>query len=300
MKDLLALVSDSMFIALQVKHKLAPSIRPIDVTPRSARRVQHTRTWFMTLLVSICCLGAMDSIAQSTQQDSTKKESEKKTHFLIEPYFLAPTMKGEIGIRNLPNITVDANPGDIFDQLKFAAMAYVEVDYDHKFAITTDFIFMRLESDVKPNTLVSSGTNTTKQLVFEIAGLIRLAPWFEVGAGSRVLDMKAELDLNTTNGHREESSRKTWMNPILVVRSQGVIRDRWLLQFRGDIGGFGLGSDFAWQIQANAGYQFSKLFRATIGYRVLDEDYKKGDGEERFLYDIATSGPVLRIGFTFQ
>ena len=74
------------------------------------------------------------------------------------------------------------------------------------------------------------------------------------------------------------------MDPIIIVRSNSAINDKWLLQFRGDVGGFGLVSDFTWQVQANVGYQFSKLVSATIGYRVLDVDYDKGDGTEHFAY----------------
>ncbi|HTF17236.1 MAG TPA: hypothetical protein VK658_04135 [Chryseolinea sp.] len=227
------------------------------------------------------------------------QDEDKKIRFLIEPYFLAPTMKGNIGIRELPAVEVDADPGDIFGQLKFGAMAYIEVNYDDKFSVTTDFLVMRLEDDLKPTASVG-GTSTAKQLVFEWAGLVRVAPWLEVGAGGRVMDMKVDLDLNTMNGPRSAESRKTWMDPIIIVRSQGTVYEKLLLQFRGDIGGFGLASDFTWQIQANVGYKFSKLLSATIGYRVLDVNYDKGSGDERFMYDIATSGPVLRVGFTWK
>jgi hypothetical protein len=235
-----------------------------------------------------------------TPTDARAQDSEKKTHFLVEPYFMVPTMKGDIAVRQLPASEVDADPGDIFGQLKFGAMAYIEVNYDNKWAFSTDFLFMDLEADVKPNALVTGGTISAKQLAFEFAGLKRVAPWFEVGVGGRVIDMKIDADLNTVSGGRSGSRRKTWGDPIIIVRSQGAINEKWLLQFRGDIGGFGLASDFTWQIQANVGYQFSKLVSATIGYRVLDVNYDKGDGEERFMYDISTSGPVIRVGFRWE
>jgi hypothetical protein len=233
-------------------------------------------------------------------QPAMAQDSDGKTHFLIEPYFMIPTMKGEIGVRRLPVAEVDADPCDIFSQLKFGAMAYVEVNYDNKWAVTTDFIYMKLEQDIKPNAIIDAGLSTAKQLAFEFAFLKRVASSFEVGIGGRVIDMKADLDLTTSNGVQSGSSRKTWMDPIIIVRSQAVVHDKWLLQFRGDVGGFGIVSDFTWQIQANVGYQFSKLVGAKIGYRVLDVDYDNGDETERFAYDMSTSGPVLRVAFTFD
>ena len=46
-------------------------------------------------------------------------------------------------------------------------------------------------------------------------------------------------------------------------------------------------------------YRFSKLFQLTDGYRVLSVAYNKGTGDDRFLYDIDTFGPVIRFGFIF-
>ena len=231
---------------------------------------------------------------------SSAQDSEKKTHFLIEPYFMAPTMKGDIGVRQLPVTEVDADAGDIFGQLKFGAMAYIEVNYDNKWSVSTDFLFMDLESDVKPNALITGGTASVKQLAFEFAGLWRIAQWFEAGVGGRVIDMKLDVDLSTVSGDRSGDRRRTWADPIIIVRSQGKIHDKLLLQFRGDIGGFGIASDLTWQIQANVGYQFSKLVNASIGYRVLDIKYDQGSDSEHFMYDMATSGPVIRVGFSWE
>ena len=70
---------------------------------------------------------------------------------------MAPTMKGEIAARQLPAVEVDADPGDIFGQLKFGAMAFIEVNYDNKWSVGTDFLYMNLEQDVKPNAVITSG-----------------------------------------------------------------------------------------------------------------------------------------------
>lgn len=49
---------------------------------------------------------------------------ENKWGFLIEPYLLFPNMSGDIGIRNLPEAEIDANPGDKFiDNLSIMATA---------------------------------------------------------------------------------------------------------------------------------------------------------------------------------
>ena len=159
---------------------------------------------------------------------------------------------------------------------------------------------MKLGQDVKSDgILVTGGDVTMKQTAWELAGLKRITSWLEAGLGGRIVSLYTGLNLQTVNEPREGSAKKTWFDPIVIVRAQGAIKDKWLLQFRGDIGGFGIGSDFSWQIQANAGYRFSKLFQATIGYRVIGIDYDKGEGMDRFVYNVDTYGPVIHMGFNF-
>lgn len=100
---------------------------------------------------------------------------EKKWNFLTEVYLMFPYMDGAVGVGNEITAPVDANPGDIFNKLKFAAMLYVEVHTD-KWALTSDIVYMNLSQEVTPGTLLHSGTVTAKQFVWEAAGLCRLTP----------------------------------------------------------------------------------------------------------------------------
>jgi hypothetical protein len=112
-----------------------------------------------------------------------------------------------------------------------------------------------------------------------------------------VLGAGVDLQTETFLGTRDisDSDNKTWVDPIIVLRSNHVFKEKWLLNLRGDIGGFGIGSKFAWQAQAYGGYRFSELFQLTAGYRIISIDYNK----DNFVYDVNTYGPVLRLGFNF-
>jgi hypothetical protein len=68
---------------------------------------------------------------------------------------------------------------------------------------------------------------------------------------------------------------------------------------RGEFGGFGLGSSNAWQVQAIGGYRFSKLFELSGGFRAISLDYEKGSGSNAFVYDVGTTGPMVRLGLNF-
>jgi hypothetical protein len=230
-------------------------------------------------------------------------EKAKEWHFLTDLYLMFPYMDGEAGIGNLITVPVDANPGDIFSKLKMAAMLYFEAHND-KWAITSDLVYMNLNQEVTPGTLLHSGDVTAKQLVWEPAVLYRFFSFLELGAGVRLNNISTDIDVrrNVIPAGTEQvtaSGSKTWFDPILIARITAEIKDKWLFQFRGDLGGFGVGSDFTWQLQAYTGYRFSKLFQLTAGYRVLGTDYDKGADEERFIFNVKEFGPVIRFGFNF-
>jgi len=228
---------------------------------------------------------------------------EKKWNFLTDVYLMFPNMDGETGKGDLLSVPVDANPGDIFSKLKMAAMLYVEAKTD-KWAISSDLVYMNLNQEVTPGTLLHSGEVKAKEFIWEPAGLYRIVPFWEVGLGGRLTSLSTEIDVrrNVFPAGTEEvtaSGSKTWMDPIIITRLSADINQKWLFQFRGDIGGFGIGSDLTWQLQAYAGYWFGKVFQLTGGYRYLSVDYDKGSDKERFVFNMASFGPVIRFGFNF-
>ena len=257
---------------------------------------------YQGIITPICyflliCFCGINSLA--AQEPGT----EKKWHFLADVYIMFPYMDGETGFGNSLTVPIDANPGDIFSKLKMAAMLYFEARTD-KWAITSDLVYMNLNQEVTPGTLLHSGTVTAKQLVWEVAGLYRVFPFLEVGAGGRLNNLQTEIDVrrNVFPAGTEEFysiHSDTWFDPILITRLSTDINDKWLFQFRGDFGGFGLGSDFTWQLQAYAGYRFTKVFQLTAGYRVLSTDYHKGADSDEFFFKVKEFGPVIRFGFNF-
>ena len=236
--------------------------------------------------------------------DSEENSNSKKWNFLAEAYFLFPYMSGDTGIGNLPNVEIDANPGDILSQLSMGAMFYFEADIE-KWAFSSDFIYMNLGKglDAEPSAIVNFGTVELKQLMWELAAFRKLLPYLDAGLGLRLnsLDISSSINRNSLSGviNQYRSDGQTWVDPFIVARFHDQGDSKFLYQLRADIGGFGVGSDLAWQIQAYLGYRFNDLIQASAGYRILSMDYDKGSGSDRFLYDVDTSGPVIRVGFNF-
>ncbi len=253
-------------------------------------RFKHNTIGLLLLVGIILSLTPVTVLAQ----DST--DSSKKWEFTVAPYILFPNMRGETTIRGL-SIDVNANTSDIFSRLDFGAMLYAEMS-NEKWAIAFDVLYMSLsDNGVLPLTQREASVSM-KQLAVELVGLRRLAPWVELGVGGRlnVVDGGLFVPEGVVLPGQDLGQSETWFDPLIAYRFTLPNESKWNFSVRGDIGGFGIGSKFSWQIYPMVGYRFSKLFELAIAYRAIGMDYVNSD--ESFKMDMILFGP--EIGFLFH
>ena len=128
--------------------------------------------------------------------------------------------------------------------------------------------------------------------------------------GGRYTDLDVKLDVTrfrriagTTTGSSYEDG-KDWTDPIFGARILWDLYRRWSFAAGGNIGGFGVGSDFAWMADIMGGYRFrvlSKQDNASVffGYRALYQDYTEGSGADLFEYKTTMHGPIVGVSFGF-
>jgi hypothetical protein len=94
-----------------------------------------------------------------------------------------------------------------------------------------------------------------------------------------------------------------WVDPVVGLRVRHSFSPGNDLEMRGDIGGFGAGSKFAWQFYSGysrdfefKGYKFTSL----VGYRALGLDYSTylWNGKENGIKAVV-HGPVLGASMKF-
>jgi len=207
----------------------------------------------------------------------------------VAPYFMGAAMSGNTAVRGR-EVDVDVSASDIFSNLQFGAMGLV-VARKGNWGLGADAIWMALGTTVR-NTNVDFN-----QGAFAFYGLRRLGSAADLTLGMRVNTLQGKLGFKTLGV--DVSQDKTWVDPLvgLTLRSPGQHRVR--LQVYTEIGGFGAGSDFTWQIFPTLGWKLTDHFSLEAGYRWLDLDYETGDGNERFVYDVLTQGPVGGLAFRF-
>jgi hypothetical protein len=248
-------------------------------------------------LVSLCSISPGNTNAQIF------KDSSSKYKLYLEPYLMFTSMSGTTALGNLPSTFICVPASEVFSHLKIGGMLYAEVHND-KLAYTSDLFYANLSQDASTKNDVISGTASLKQFLWELEGLYKLNPWLEVGVGARINNITAGLNVNVVvpggGSNRNGSKSNTWVDPLIVTRLKTVLHDKWLLQLRADMGGFGIGSQFAWQLQPDIFYRASKLMQFGIGYRIISMNYTNNkSGSDYFLYDMEEYGPQIRIGFNF-
>lgn len=91
------------------------------------------------------------------------------------------------------------------------------------------------------------------------------------------------------------SGSKEWVDPIVGIRAQWNLTRRLFLNVKGDVGGFGVASDFAWTAQGTVGFNFTDSVFVELGYKHAGIDYTSGD----FVYDVDLSGAFVGMGLRF-
>jgi hypothetical protein len=231
-------------------------------------------------------------------------EKQKKWNFALAPYLIFPFMNGSVSLAN-QSISVNANTRDLLKRLNWALMLYFEAAHP-KFSIITDILYMNLADG---GTLPSGRRDAElrmQQLATEFVFLGRLASWFELGFGGRVNFVQAGITApaGMLLPAIDLDFRQTWFDPLVALRfSVPFKNDHWRLGLRADVGGFTLGSTYAWQVYPYGGYNFDgikdrRVFELVAAFRAFGMKYETGSGPSRFVYDMIIWGP--EVGFVFH
>jgi hypothetical protein len=277
-------------------------MRPM-LTPMSLVRRTHLRLAGVILIVGLHATAA---------GAETNARPNWMTGWTVDAaiYAWATAIDGTVGVGGV-DASVDNSFADTLEQSDslLAFMGHAEARRGH-WGLLLDTVYVKLGYDD-----VAVGTaeaDATSELVFvELGGFYEFGRWPLGGpardvswslqglGGARYSYVGNEIDV--VGGPRLDQS-KDWVDPFVGLRAAVAFSDSWDASLRGDVGGFGLGSDFSWQLVALLGYRFP-LFgadaKAAIGYRALSQDYDSGSGSERFKWDTTLHGPILGVSVRF-
>jgi hypothetical protein len=217
-------------------------------------------------------------------------------------YGIGASIDGKTGIGNA-TADVDVGFDDILDNLEFGAMVAYRAERG-RWAVVADLIYMALEQE-KDGLGVSGATRAkveADQLIFEVDGSYALTERLDAYGGLRYWQLDTELEVvggGPLGATLSADKTEDWVDPLVGLRYVLPITDRWQLIGRGDIGGFGVGSDFTWHVSGFAAWQVSEHGSVLLGFRFLDVDYDDGSGTGRFRWDVTEGGPSAGFAWRF-
>jgi len=216
----------------------------------------------------------------------------------VAPYLMGAAMKGTVAVAG-QEATLDMSASDIFSNLQFGAMGFV-VARKGSWGVGGDAIWMSLGANgTAPGPLGTTASADMSQGAFAFYGLRRLGASADFFFGGRVNYLGANLRIDGPLQVRSIDGSKTWFDPIVGLQLHTpAAGKRWHAQVYTEIGGFGAGSTFTWQVFPTIGVNLSERASLEIGYRWLDIDYSTGEAATLFKYDVLTQGPI--VGFSFR
>lgn len=230
--------------------------------------------------------------------------TDDRWHFLIGVPIWFPGYDGTT-IVNGQESDEDSHPRDIVQKvnghLNLAGALHFEAE-KNRFGFLADALYM----DLRANTDADNGEGSLKAFIGELAGFYTLVEpragakgWGEfrgdVLAGARVTWLELGLETDTL----DVSADKTFVDPFVGARVELGLTDWLYYKLRGDIGGFGVGSDLVWNVDTGLEFRLTKNFDIGLGYRWLNYNFQEGSGSNEFEFDATISGPYVNVQFRF-
>ena len=266
---------------------------------------------FNGLIVAMFILACRFPAPWANAQENSSTGNAWEFHLI--PYFWMAGLDGDTTFKGNKS-QVDASFSDILDNLDIGALVHFEAHKD-KWGFFLDTNYLKLSADAHvddPSVGRIDANLEVKQWVIDFGGLYRFGRWIlgstgdremflELLGGGRYWNLKTELDLNAPLAGLGVNAKvsEDWIDPFIGLRLLAELTPKLSLSVRGDIGGFGVGSDFSWNASAIFGYSFSEMISVWLGYRALGVDYEDGSGPDKFAYDVTMSGPIVGLGFKF-
>ena len=169
---------------------------------------------------------------------------------------------------------VDLTSSKIFENLQFGAMADYRGEAP-KWAVAADIVYMGLGATGTGDRGRATAEVDVDEWLVEATGSYRITPAFEAVGGGRYTSLSAAIELR--DGPRGPTTTTSKAPPGSIRSSErgwpSRSRRRSRLALRGMIGGFGVGCDFTWDVDARLKWHASRSVALSVGYRYLDQDY---------------------------
>ena len=266
--------------------------------------------------------------AFSSAETKPAMPAQDKWEYAVIPYGIMAALKGSLTIKGI-EAKIDMSFSDILSDLELAGMMHMEAKKG-RWGFFLDPTYMKLKTSGEGTKSLSGplGQRTVgilvdtdismEQWAADFGGFYELIKipvgqdkdkmmYLDLLVGGRYWYLSGDIDVGLvrdTNGNQvarsiSENGSRQWIDPFIGFRTRFQLTKDLLMVFRGDVGGFSVGSKFGWNVSGYLGYSVSEMVSLWAGYRALGVNYQTGSGTDKFVYDVTIQGPAIGVGFRF-
>ncbi len=216
------------------------------------------------LIVAVVCAFTFGSSANAADWTYT-----------LSPYGWGAGIDGSVSVGEL-STDVEVGFDDILDNMDWGVLAAFEAHNGDSF-ILVDAVYITLNanSQVGP---ASAKVGLDELIVTAVYGVQVNDTPFAIFGGARYLSI--DTSIRDRSGLGLSASKDIDMvDPILGGRMTLPVNDRAGFVVTGDVGGFGAGTDFTWEVIATVYTKITDSIVGAVGYRAMNFDHDD-DGVE--------------------
>jgi hypothetical protein len=261
--------------------------------------------------------------------------------FSFTPYGWLPWVSGNMVVKGR-NLDVAVDPSQIINSLDWPSIVPMWMSYAEarrgQLSLFNDIVYANLSGSGGFSGTVSGRVATATfgahvEADYQLA-IVEAGAAYEIwsrgsqgSAGSTAFDLLAgarywhqDVDISadltgtvalngplglTVHGDRAiaKSGSVDWVDPFIGARVRQQLAPGQEIVLRGDVGGFGAGSQFSWQGIATynwlLGVTHGIPVDGYVGFRALSADYSQGSGTSKFEFDNVIYGPVIGATMRF-
>lgn len=229
-------------------------------------------------------------------QESAARDAEPTNSAQITVYGWMAGATGQLRpFAGAPTLAFDNSFGEVIEDLDAAFFANALVRRD-RLILAADVSYAALSREgVVPPGIPAAGKVSQLAITALAGARVVEGPGvtLDLLAGARLWDLGGEVAVPLAGV--AVAPGKTFVDPVFATRINASVAPRLSALLQGDLGGFGAGSDFTYQVTGTLNYRVTDRWFLSAGWRHLHLDYN--DGGTRF--EGNQTGPILGITHRF-
>jgi hypothetical protein len=199
---------------------------------------------------------------------SAEAESSTKWRFSLRPYLFLSGVSGSVtaGPFTFP---INSSFSDLLDNVQLGGFVAFTAEKG-QWGLYTDFQYISLigigtsalDAELELDNLIAEADVTYRPAS---------APTLKFLAGLRVYSIEQSVSILS---QPLPKANTTVLDPIFGAQGEWALSERWDFEIRGDIGGFGISSEFTYQLMALFHWDLSSTVSIPFGYRILGYQIK--------------------------